>query len=505
MSKVDSDVGSFGASIEQNIYFGILKTTTVTTSNLNFTNGRIAISTFDVSYYDASNNIYAPGYVYGQGASAVAVGSNAGINNQGTGAVALGPFCGYNQQGRDSVAIGFYASYDRQKCNSTSIGVNAGCYSQGSQSVAVGTNSGMCNQGNDCVAIGTFSGFSDQSSNSVAIGTSAAQFKQGSDSVAIGTEAGYSNQNNNSVAIGYRSGYQNQGFESVAVGTFSGQINQGNNSVAIGYSSGNQNQGANSVAIGRNAGFYSQGSNSVVVGYDSGVKDQSSNSVALGYLTAITKQGANAVAIGTFASQSNQGDNSVAIGIGAGDSNQHSNTIVISSIVAGVPSVSPNSCYINNIRSSSFLYGVLQYDVSSKEIFVNRNKDKSFVIQHPEKEDKYLVHACLEGPENGVFYRGVAKIDSSKTVEVKLPNYTKHFSDFDVFVSPVLDETNNISEELDKKVVVSEVVNGCFKIIGTREMDVNYVVFGKRSDIEIEPFVSTHKFKNNGPYTYFIN
>jgi hypothetical protein len=502
MSKTDSDVGSFGASIEQNIYFGILKTTTVTTSNLNFTNGRVAISTFDVSYYDASNNIYAPGYVYGQGASAVAVGSNAGINNQGANAVAIGPFCGYNQQGNNSVAVGFYASYDREKSNSTSIGVNAGCYSQGSQSVAVGTSSAMYNQGNDCVAIGTFSGFSDQSSNSVSIGTNSAQFNQGANSVAIGTEAGYSNQSSNSVAIGYRAGYQNQGFESVAVGIFSGYQNQGNNSVAVGYNSGFQNQGANSVAIGRNSGLYSQGSNSVVVGYGSGA-DQSSNCVALGYLTAITKQGANAVAIGTFASQSNQGDNSVAIGIGSGGFNQHSNTIAISSVFGQLPTSFPNSCYINNIRNASASYGVLQYDTSSKEIFVNR--DKTFVLQHPEKEDKYLVHACLEGPENGVFYRGVAKIDSSKVVDVKLPSYTKHFSDFDVFVTPVFDETNTLLEELDKRVVVSEVVDGCFKIIGSMEMEVNYVVFGKRSDIECEPLISSHKVKNNGPYAYFIN
>ena len=381
--------------------------------------------------------------------------------------------------------------------------MNAGCYSQGSQSVAIGTSSAMCNKGNDCVSIGTFSGFINQKSNSVSIGTNSAQINQGADSVAIGTEAGYINQNSNSVAIGYRSGYQNQGFESVAVGTFSGQFNQGNNSVAIGYASGNQNQGDNSVAIGRSAGLYSQGSNSVVIGYDSAVRDQSSNSVALGYITAITNQGANAVAIGTFASQSNQGDNSVAIGIGSGGYNQHSNTIAISSVFGQLPTSFPNSCYINNIRNGSASYGALQYDVSSKEIFVNRNK--TFVLQHPEKEDKYLVHACLEGPENGVFYRGVAKIDSSKVVDVKLPNYTRYFKDFDVFVTPVFDETKNTLEELDKRVVVSEVVDGCFKIIGSREMEVNYVVFGKRSDIECEPLISSHKVKNNGPYTYFIN
>ena len=31
---------------------------------------------------------------------------------------------------------------------------------------------------------------------------------------------------------------------------------------------------------------------------------------------------------------------------------------------------------------------------------------KNFVIPHPTKEGKQLVHTCLEGPENGVYVRG---------------------------------------------------------------------------------------------------
>ena len=36
--------------------------------------------------------------------------------------------------------------------------------------------------------------------------------------------------------------------------------------------------------------------------------------------------------------------------------------------------------------------------------------------------EKYLVHACLEGPEAGVYYRGKGKLDNFKT-EIKLPDY----------------------------------------------------------------------------------
>jgi len=40
---------------------------------------------------------------------------------------------------------------------------------------------------------------------------------------------------------------------------------------------------------------------------------------------------------------------------------------------------------------------------------------KTFVREHPLNKDKYLVHACLEGPEAGVYYRGERLITHSFT------------------------------------------------------------------------------------------
>ena len=39
-----------------------------------------------------------------------------------------------------------------------------------------------------------------------------------------------------------------------------------------------------------------------------------------------------------------------------------------------------------------------------------RDGAKTFVIDHPDDENKYLVHVCLEGPEAGVYYRGKAEV-----------------------------------------------------------------------------------------------
>ena len=43
---------------------------------------------------------------------------------------------------------------------------------------------------------------------------------------------------------------------------------------------------------------------------------------------------------------------------------------------------------------------------------------KSFLIDHPTKENKKLEHGCLEGPEFGVYYRGRAQSNT-----ITLPDY----------------------------------------------------------------------------------
>ena len=45
---------------------------------------------------------------------------------------------------------------------------------------------------------------------------------------------------------------------------------------------------------------------------------------------------------------------------------------------------------------------------------------KSFLIDHPTKENKKLQYACLEGPENGIYIRGLNSTD-----QIDLPDYWK--------------------------------------------------------------------------------
>jgi hypothetical protein len=55
-------------------------------------------------------------------------------------------------------------------------------------------------------------------------------------------------------------------------------------------------------------------------------------------------------------------------------------------------------------------------------MWVDVTNVKTFVIDHPTDADKRLIHACLEGPESAVFYRGAARLERG-WVEVRLPDY----------------------------------------------------------------------------------
>ena len=121
---------------------------------------------------------------------------------------------------------------------------------------------------------------------------------------------------------------------------------------------------------------------------------------------------------------------------------------------------------------------------------------KTFVIQHPIKEDKYLVHACLEGPEAGVYYRGIGEIIDGNSVSIELPDYVDAFAtDFCVQVTGIYNGSNiNIYN-------VSLVNKGQFTVYGEKG-EFHWLVIGKRMDIIVEPNKSDVIVKGDGPYLW---
>lgn len=341
-------------------------------------------------------------------------------------------------------------------------------FNTNSQNVSIGRNSGL-NQGLESVAIGVNCG--SEGANSVSIGTFAGQFLQHADGVSIGDLAG--------------------------------RYNQGENGIAIGYEAGSTNQGYSSIGIGIDAGAFSQGDNAVSIGNSAGYTAQGAFCVAIGISCATNNQGQNSVAIGNTAAYDNQGHNCIALGAYAGQNSQHANSIVLNATGTTLNSTNTNSFYVKPLQGASGATNrILFYNNSTGEFTYSSSNtsanNKSFIIDHPLNDDKYLVHVCLEGPEAGVYYRGKSEIINDESVEILLPEYTKAFSEFTVQITPVCNSSNNIQTYGS-----SEVENGRFTVYG-KNGKFFWMVNGMRNQIEVEPLKSESEVRGDGPYKYFL-
>jgi len=148
--------------------------------------------------------------------------------------------------------------------------------------------------------------------------------------------------------------------------------------------------------------------------------------------------------------------------------------------------------YVNPIRNITTV-DMLYYDTVTSEITYGA---KTFVIDHPLDSSKYLVHACIEGPEAGVYYRGTSEIENGKREQiVQLPEYVKSLAtSFTVSVTPIY---NGRMRYLN----CSDVTNNCFTVYG-KPGRFNWIIFGKRLDIQVEPYKNQVLIKGDGPYKY---
>ena len=429
-----------------------------------------------------------------QGGYAVAIGSSAGQTNQGTGAIAIGSYAGKSIQGLYAVAIGANAGSTNQGDNAVAIGVNTGIFKQGDSAVAIGDNAGQTKQGQYAIAIGLDAGNQTQGASAVAIGAQAGQTKQGSYAVAIGLGAGNNTQGHSAVAIGALSGEIYQGSYAVAIGNEAGNNSQESYAVAIGYQAGQTSQGTNSIAIGANAGSSGQKQNSIAIGTNAGQYIQNSGAIAIGYQAGNTNQGTNSIAIGINAGRTNQGNYSIAIGTNV--NSRYPNSIVLNATSTALNSDGASGFYVKPIRNLN-LTTALVYNASSGEISYATSGVKTFVIDHPVDENKYLVHACLEGPEAGVYYRGDGEITNNESVVIHLPEYVdKLAKNLTVQITPINNGTKR-KEVLD----VSRVKNNSFTVYGENS-EFFWTVYGERNSIITEPNKKDVNVRGDGPYKY---
>jgi hypothetical protein len=115
----------------------------------------------------------------------------------------------------------------------------------------------------------------------------------------------------------------------------------------------------------------------------------------------------------------------IAIGPTAASSNQHANRIVLNAYSTGpVWTTMTEGLFANPVRQNGATGStgptVMLYDSTAHEILFDGAK--TFVIDHPTQADRLLVHACLEGPEASVYYRGEADL-VDQNLEIELPAY----------------------------------------------------------------------------------
>ncbi len=129
---------------------------------------------------------------------------------------------------------------------------------------------------------------------------------------------------------------------------------------------------------------------------------------------------------------------------------------------------------------------------------------KTFVIDHPTDESRYLLHATLEGPEGAVYYRGSGQLVEGRA-EVKLPSY------FEALTKPE-DRTIQLTnvDGFDRIAVAltdgNRIKAGTFVVASdnpdsTQKFDWEVKAVRKdKPDLEVEPLRSHMAVSGFGPY-----
>lgn len=108
---------------------------------------------------------------------------------------------------------------------------------------------------------------------------------------------------------------------------------------------------------------------------------------------------------------------------------------------------------------------------------VAATKAKPFVIDHPTKQNKKLVHVALEGPENGVYVRG--RLNGENVII--LPDYWTKFVNPDSI-------TVNITpyKYPDQDIYIKDICDDTIYLKSAGDLPIycHYHVYGERCDIE---------------------
>ena len=135
----------------------------------------------------------------------------------------------------------------------------------------------------------------------------------------------------------------------------------------------------------------------------------------------------------------------------------------------------------------------LRYDSDSGEI--SYTADKTFIIDHPDDPDRYLVHTCLEGPEVGVYYRGEGEITNTESTVITLPPYVANLA----YVFTI--QITHIYDGQVKTYSSSRVKNNQFTVYGPNG-EFFWMANGTRGETVVEPLKTDVDVRGDGPYRW---
>ncbi len=173
----------------------------------------------------------------------------------------------------------------------------------------------------------------------------------------------------------------------------------------------------------------------------------------------------------------------------------------INSITNGVVSVgnyatsdSPSYGVVGSIYYNTTIAGASGLQVSDGSSW---SSVKSFVIEHPDDSEKYLVHGCLEGPEAGVYYRGRGEITNDEFIEIELPEYVKNLAvDLTVQITPIYE-----GKKITTVLSATEIKDNVFRVYGYN-CKFHWTVFGQRAPLKAEIYKNAVSVKGDGPYKW---
>jgi hypothetical protein len=133
---------------------------------------------------------------------------------------------------------------------------------------------------------------------------------------------------------------------------------------------------------------------------------------------------------------------------------------------------------------------------------------KTFIINHPSDPNRYLVHATVEGPEAGVFYRGTAHLHNGRA-DVMLPDY------FEALTRPedrtvLLTNIGGFDRLAIEKQARGPIVDGRFVVISDNPnstQEFHWEVKAVRKDaprLVVAPLKDDISVAGIGPYTYSV-